>query len=164
MPPMIRARFVAVALLALLALAGCRQTTVDPAAANRNLAEGQAFLATNSKAEGVITTASGLQYQVVTEGNGPRPAATDEVEVHYVGTLLDGTTFDSSRARGESIAFSLNRVIPGWTEGVQLMPVGSTYRFWIPANLAYGEQGTPGGPIGPNQTLVFEVELLGIAR
>jgi FKBP-type peptidyl-prolyl cis-trans isomerase FkpA len=129
--------------------------------ATKNKAEGEAFLAKNKSASGVKATESGLQYQVITEGKGPKPAATDTVRVHYVGTLLDGTTFDSSVARGEPAQFALNAVIPGWTEGLQLMPVGSKYKLWIPSELGYGDRGTP-GPIGPNATLVFEVELLEI--
>ena len=133
------------------------------AAADTNKAAGEKFLADNKGKPGVKTTASGLQYQVVTEGKGPKPATTDTVRVHYTGTLLDGTKFDSSVDRGEPAEFPLSGVIPGWTEGLQLMPVGSKFKFWIPANLAYGEQGTP-GPIGPNQTLMFDVELIEIVK
>jgi FKBP-type peptidyl-prolyl cis-trans isomerase len=133
------------------------------AAADRNKAEGEKFLAQNKGKPGVKTTASGLQYQIVSEGKGAKPSAEDTVRVHYTGTLLDGTKFDSSVDRGQPAEFPLAGVIPGWTEGLQLMPVGSKFRFWIPANLAYGEQGTP-GPIGPNQTLVFDVELLDIVK
>ncbi|MEX2367323.1 MAG: FKBP-type peptidyl-prolyl cis-trans isomerase [Pseudohongiellaceae bacterium] len=124
---------------------------------------GQQFLAENATREGVMTTDSGLQYMVLEEGSdasAPSPAASDTVNVHYHGTLVDGTVFDSSVDRGEPITFPLNGVIPGWTEGLQLMQVGDKYRFFIPANLAYGEAGA--GPIGPNSTLIFEVELLGI--
>jgi FKBP-type peptidyl-prolyl cis-trans isomerase FkpA len=128
----------------------------------KNAAEGEAFLAENAKKEGVQTTASGLQYEVLEAGNGPRPSANDTVRVHYKGTLLDGETFDSSYDRGEPVQFALAQVVPGWQEGLQLMPVGSKYRLWVPAALGYGEMGTPGGPIGPNATLVFEVELLEI--
>lgn len=124
------------------------------------LEKGQAFLQENAKKEGVKTTASGLQYKVLTEGTGKSPKATDTVTVNYRGTLLDGTEFDSSYKRGEPISFPLNRVIPGWTEGVQLMKEGAKYQFYIPANLAYGKQGTPGGPIGPDETLIFDVELI----
>lgn len=130
----------------------------------KNVEEGKKFLAENGKKPGVTTTASGLQYQVITAGTGPKPKATDSVKVHYTGTLLDGTKFDSSHDRNEPAQFVLNSVVPGWTEALQLMPVGSKYKLWIPANLAYGEQGTPGGPIPPNATLVFEVELLEIAK
>ena len=125
-----------------------------------NLVEGQKFLAENATKEGVQTTASGLQYKVETMGEGPKPVATDTVKVHYRGTLLDGTEFDSSYKRNEPISFALNRVIAGWTEGVQLMPVGSKFMFYIAPDLAYGEGG--GGPIPPNSTLIFEVELLDI--
>jgi FKBP-type peptidyl-prolyl cis-trans isomerase FkpA len=129
----------------------------------KNKAEGEAFLAKNRSASGVKTTDSGLQYQVVTPGSGAKPAATDTVRVHYVGTLLDGTKFDSSIDRGEPAQFALNAVIPGWTEALQLMPVGSKYKLWIPSELGYGDRGTP-GPIGPNTTLAFEVELLEIVK
>ncbi len=122
--------------------------------------KGEKFLAQNAKAEGVITTASGLQYKVLKEGTGKSPAASDTVVVHYRGTLLGGTEFDSSIKRNEPAEFPLNRVIKGWTEGVQLMKEGAKFQFFIPPQLAYGPGGTPGGPIGPNETLVFEVELL----
>ncbi len=108
---------------------------------------------------GYTTTASGLKYKVVKEGTGAMPKAEDTVEVHYTGKLLDGTVFDSSVERGETISFPLNGVIKGWTEGLQLMKEGAKYEFIIPPYLAYGERGTPGGPIGPNATLYFEVEL-----
>lgn len=125
----------------------------------KNMAEGEAYLAQNRNRAGVTVTASGLQYEVITQGSGARPSATDEVRVHYEGTLIDGTVFDSSYARNEPVEFPLNRVIPGWTEGVQLMNAGSTYRFVIPSNLAYGPSGA-GGSIPPNATLIFKVELL----
>lgn len=131
------------------------------AAAQENLAKGQAFLADNKTKEGISETESGLQYEVLTAGDGAKPSATDTVSVHYRGTLLDGSEFDSSYSRGQPATFGLNQVIPGWTEGVQLMPVGSKYKFYIPPQLAYGEKGA-GGRIGPNETLVFEVELLEI--
>ncbi len=124
--------------------------------------KGTSFLAENAKKAGVKSTASGLQYQVVTEGKGAKPVASDTVKVHYEGKLLDGTVFDSSKQRGEPATFRLDQVIPGWTEGVQLMPVGSTYKFVIPSKLAYGPGGT--GPIPPNATLMFEVELLEIVK
>lgn len=124
--------------------------------------KGEAHLAENAKKAGVKTTASGLQYEVITEGKGAKPKATDTVKVHYEGKLLDGTVFDSSIKRGEPVSFPLNQVIPGWTEGLQLMTVGSKYRLTIPSKLGYGEQG--GGPIPPNSVLVFEVELLEIVK
>ena len=122
--------------------------------------EGINFLKENAAREGVVTTGSGLQYEVLVKGDGPMPADTSEVEVHYEGSLMDGTVFDSSYERGESISFPLNRVIPGWTEGVQLMSVGSTHMLYIPSELGYGSQGT--GPIPPNSVLIFKIELLGI--
>jgi FKBP-type peptidyl-prolyl cis-trans isomerase len=130
------------------------------AISDKNRAEGEAFLAANLGKEGVQVTESGLQYKVLRQGDGARPTADDVVEVHYRGTLLDGTEFDSSYSRNESISFELDRVIGGWTEGVQLMPVGSKYMFYIKPELAYGTGG--GGPIPPNSTLIFEVELLDI--
>jgi FKBP-type peptidyl-prolyl cis-trans isomerase FkpA len=122
-----------------------------------------AYLAENSKKPGVNTTASGLQYEVITEGTGPKPAAEDIVRVNYEGTLIDGTVFDSSYTRGEPAEFGLNRVIRGWTEGIQLMNEGSTYRFYIPSELGYGEQGA-GSMIPPYATLIFKVELLSITK
>ena len=128
--------------------------------AEKSKAEGEKFLAENAKKEGVTVTESGLQYEVITQGEGEKPVATDVVKVHYKGTLLDGTEFDSSYSRNEPTTFPLNRVIPGWTEGLQLMPVGSKYKFTIPSELAYGERDL--GKIPANSTLVFEVELLEI--
>jgi FKBP-type peptidyl-prolyl cis-trans isomerase FkpA len=125
----------------------------------KNMEEGTAFLAKNKTASGVVTTASGLQYKVLRQGPGAKPNATDIVKVNYKGSLLDGTVFDSSYDRNEPIDFPLNQVVPGWSEGVGLMTVGSKYQFWIPSALAYGETGSPPA-IGPNATLVFEVELL----
>jgi len=123
--------------------------------------EGQQFLTNNKSKDGVKTTDSGLQYQILVPAEGPKPKATDSVEVHYEGFLLDGTKFDSSVDRGEPITFPLNQVIPGWTEGVQLMSVGSKYKFFVPYQLGYGEKGA-GGVIPPFATLIFEVELLNI--
>jgi FKBP-type peptidyl-prolyl cis-trans isomerase FkpA/FKBP-type peptidyl-prolyl cis-trans isomerase FklB len=130
--------------------------------ATANIAAGEKFLADNAKVAGVQVTASGLQYQVLQAGTGPKPGPEDRVSVHYKGELLDGTSFDSSYDRGEPATFQLSQVVPGWQEGLQLMPVGSKYKLWVPASLGYGEAGTPGGPIAPNSTLVFEVELLEI--
>ena len=126
------------------------------------LADGQAYLDTNAKKEGVTVTESGLQYEVLTAGKGDFPKATDKVTVHYKGTLIDGTPFDSSYDRGEPATFPLNGVIAGWTEGVQLMKPGAKFKFTIPANLAYGERDTP--TIPANSTLVFEVELIEVAE
>ena len=129
--------------------------------AEKNRKVGAAFLAENGKKEGVRTTGSGLQYTVLREGDGQTPEASDQVRVHYRGTLIDGTEFDSSHKRGEPATFSVGGVIAGWTEGLQLMTVGSRYRLFIPSELAYGERGSR-GKIGPNETLIFEVELLAI--
>ncbi|MEJ2400866.1 MAG: FKBP-type peptidyl-prolyl cis-trans isomerase [Xanthomonadales bacterium] len=125
-----------------------------------NAAAGDKFLLENAKREGVQVTESGLQYEVLEMGEGAKPSASDTVTVHYRGTLLDGTEFDSSYARNQEATFGLGQVIPGWTEGLQLMPVGSKFKFYIPSGLAYGANGPPS--IGPNATLIFEVELLGI--
>ena len=125
--------------------------------------EGEKFLAENKTKEGVITTESGLQYQVITEGTGVKPTAEDRVKVHYTGTLLDGTKFDSSVDRGEPAEFGVSQVIKGWTEGLQIMPAGSKYIFWIPSELAYGERGA-GQDIKPNSVLKFEVELLEVIK
>ncbi len=130
--------------------------------AEKNTSEGTAFLAENAKAEGVVVLESGLQYKVLTEGTGPKPTATDTVEVHYRGTLIDGTEFDSSYTRGSTVSFGVNQVIPGWTEALQLMPTGSKWQLFIPSDLAYGAGGS-GGTIGPNATLIFDVELIQIA-
>ncbi len=130
-------------------------------AAKANIAAGAEFLKQNAAKAGVNSTPSGLQYEVLAEGAGRKPAAADQVRVHYVGTLLDGTVFDSSVARGEPAEFGLDQVIAGWTEGLQLMNKGAKYRFTIPADLAYGERGA-GNVIGPHATLIFDVELLEI--
>jgi FKBP-type peptidyl-prolyl cis-trans isomerase len=137
------------------------QAGVQAAMLDKNREEGAAFLAENGEKSGVITTASGLQYEVIEEGDGPKPGPTDRVSVHYRGTLLDDTEFDSSYGRGTPITFGVNGVISGWTEALQLMSVGSKYRLFIPSDLAYGQGGSP-PDIGPNATLIFEVELLSI--
>jgi FKBP-type peptidyl-prolyl cis-trans isomerase FklB len=129
----------------------------------KNKLEGTAFLAANKKKKGIVTLPSGLQYQVQTKGTGPVPQATDTVTTHYRGTLIDGTEFDSSIARGEPATFPVNGVIKGWQEALQLMKVGSKWRVFVPAELAYGERGA-GGVIGPNATLIFDVELLSIGK
>jgi FKBP-type peptidyl-prolyl cis-trans isomerase FkpA len=135
-----------------------KQTEMAAQAGIANIAAGEAFLAENAQREGVVVTDSGLQYEVLTQGDGAQPVAADTVKVHYRGTLLDGTEFDSSYARNEPAEFPLSRVISGWTEGVQLMKVGSKFKFYIPSELAYGERST--GKITSNSTLIFEVELL----
>jgi FKBP-type peptidyl-prolyl cis-trans isomerase FklB len=126
------------------------------------LAEGEKFLAENKSKPGVITTASGLQYKVITAGSGKKPKASNEVKVHYRGTLVNGTEFDNSYKRGEPVTFPVGGVIPGWTEALQLMPVGSKWEVYIPSHLGYGNN--PAGPIPPGSTLVFEVELLAIVK
>ena len=140
------------------------QKTKMAESAAKHKAEGEAWLAKNKAAEGVQVTPSGLQYKVVKPGNGQKPAPTDTVTVNYEGKLIDGTVFDSSYARQQPATFPLNRVIKGWTEGLQLMDVGSEYMLYIPADLAYGETPRPGGPIPPNAVLVFKVELLEIKK
>lgn len=138
-----------------------KQSAIAKEAGAKNAAAGEKFLAENKGKEGVKTTASGLQYKVVKEGDGPTPKETDTVETHYRGTLLDGTEFDSSYSRNAPATFPVNRVIKGWTEALQMMKVGSKYQLFIPPDLAYGERGA-GQEIGPSSTLIFEVELLGI--
>jgi FKBP-type peptidyl-prolyl cis-trans isomerase FklB len=138
-----------------------KQMAKAKADGEKNKTEGEKFLADNAKKPGVKTTASGLQYEVIKEGTGPTPKASDTVKVNYKGTLLSGKEFDSSYKRGEPAVFPVDGVIKGWTEALQLMKVGAKYRLVIPASLAYGERGA-GNVIGPNSTLVFEVELLGI--
>ncbi len=128
---------------------------------SRNLDAGRAFLEENGKKEQVVSLSSGLQYEVLVEGNGAKPKATDKVKCHYHGTLLDGTVFDSSVDRGQPAVFGVNQVIKGWVEALQLMSVGAKWRLFIPSDLAYGEQGA-GGSIEPNATLIFDVELLEI--
>ena len=138
-----------------------RADTVRRARFEEMAAEGVKYLEENREREGVNSTESGLQFRVINQGDGAIPARTDHVRVHYTGKLIDGTVFDSSYPRGQPAEFGLGQVIAGWTEGLQLMPVGSKYRFWIPSELAYGSKGTPGGPIGPDAALTFDVELLG---
>ena len=157
----IAAALVVLAFVALLVWGGT-QSAVDAARGSAIDPASLAYLSAHKDKPGVHTTASGLQYEVLTEGTGPRPTAADTVTVHYEGRLLDGTVFDSSVARGQPATFPLANVIPGWTEGVALMPTGSKYRFTIPPELGYGARGA-GGVIPPNAVLVFEVELLGIA-
>jgi FKBP-type peptidyl-prolyl cis-trans isomerase FklB len=127
-----------------------------------NKKEGEAFLADNKTKEGIVTLPSGLQYKILKEGTGPKPVATDTVVCNYKGTLLDNTEFDSSYKRGQPATFPVSGVIKGWTEALQLMPVGSKWQLFIPSELAYGARGGPGGSIGPNATLIFEVELMSV--
>ena len=135
------------------------------AVAEKNKTESAAFMEANGKKEGVKTTASGLQYKVITEGKGAKPKADDKVEVNYRGTLINGTEFDSSYKRGAAAPFTVNQVIPGFSEGLQLMAIGSKYELYIPSELAYGPGGTgPDGPIPPNSALIFEVELVKIGK
>lgn len=131
--------------------------------AKKNKLEGDKFLAENAKKDGVKTTPSGLQYMVIAEGEGDTPTSTDIVKVHYTGTLIDGRVFDSSVSRGVPAQFGVNQVIPGWTEALQMMKVGSKYKLFLPADIAYGERGA-GEMIQPNSTLIFEVELLDIIK
>jgi FKBP-type peptidyl-prolyl cis-trans isomerase FklB len=138
------------------------QQATFQAAVEKNKQEGDAFLAANKAKPGVVTLPSGLQYKVLQEGTGPKPAATDTVMCNYKGTLVDGTEFDSSYKRGQAATFPVSQVIKGWTEALQLMPVGSKWEIFVPPSLGYGERGTNGGPIGPNATLIFEVELMSI--
>ncbi len=138
-----------------------KQSQGKQTAAEENKKVGEAFLAENKKKEGVMALPSGLQYKILKAGNGKKPTAADTVECHYRGTLIDGTEFDSSYRRGEPATFPVAGVIPGWTEALKLMPVGSKWQLFVPSQLAYGEHGA-GAEIGPNATLIFEVELLGI--
>ncbi len=137
-------------------------TAVDRKKYDAAIADGEKFMAENAKKSGVISLPSGLQYEVITQGTGPKPKPTDEVTVHYKGTLMDGKQFDSSYDRGEPATFTVNQVIRGWTEGLQQMPVGSKYKFYIPYSLAYGERGA-GQDIPPYSNLIFEVELISAA-
>ncbi|MBP5583536.1 MAG: FKBP-type peptidyl-prolyl cis-trans isomerase [Bacteroidales bacterium] len=129
---------------------------------SKNITEGKKFLEENGKRPGVVTLPSGLQYEIITQGNGPKPKATDTVTTHYHGTLIDGTVFDSSVQRNQPASFPVNGVIQGWVEALQLMPVGSKWKLYVPSELAYGANPHPGGPIEPHMTLIFEVELLAI--
>ena len=138
-----------------------KQNTAMAEMARVNAEAGKAFLAENAKRSEVKTTASGLQYEVIAEGDGNKPSANNTVKVHYTGSLIDGTVFDSSVQRGEPAVFGVTQVIPGWVEALQMMTVGSKWRLFIPSELAYGANGA-GNIIGPNATLIFEVELLGI--
>jgi FKBP-type peptidyl-prolyl cis-trans isomerase FklB len=140
-----------------------QQTQMEELGAKNKVA-GEQFLAQNKTKEGVVTLPSGLQYTVLQQGTGPKPTASDVVVCNYRGTLLDGTEFDSSYKRGQPASFPVSGVIKGWTEALQLMPVGSKYRLFIPADLAYGERGAGGGDIPPNSTLIFEVELVSIEK
>ncbi len=144
-----------------LATAGARQTEERDAGSAPGTDSGKAFLARNAEQDGVITTASGLQYEILVEGNGQTPGETDRVTVHYTGTLIDGAVFDSSVEQGQPAELPVNRLIPGWVEALQLMQVGDKWRLFIPSDLAYGERGA-GDVIGPHQTLIFEVELLDV--
>ena len=130
----------------------------------KNLEEGRKFLEENEKKEGVKVTESGLQYEIIKEGEGISPSPTDTVVVHYRGTLIDGTEFDSSHKKGEPATFPVNRIIPGWTEGLQLMKEGANYKFYIPTELGYGERVRPGGAIEPNMALIFDVELIEVLK
>ena len=171
-------KFLAMAMAALfmMGMASCNNTENSESTANTeeaaadtgmvikdNLTIGREFLAENAKNDSVKVTESGLQYMVLKEGNGAKPSPTDEVTVHYTGKLINGTVFDSSVERGEPATFPLNGVIPGWTEGLQLMSEGSKYRLFIPSELAYGERGA-GKDILPNSTLIFDVELIKVNK
>nr|WP_250657106.1 FKBP-type peptidyl-prolyl cis-trans isomerase [Alkalimarinus coralli] len=155
------AQIIIAIVVTLLAVFLVRRSYANKRVAAENKAKGAAFLAENAQKEGVKTTSSGLQYQILSEGSGTvNPRATDRVKVHYHGTLIDGSVFDSSIARGQPIEFGLNQVIKGWTEGLQLMVEGEKTRFFIPSNLAYGDRGA--GLIGPGSVLIFEVKLIAI--
>jgi len=150
------------ALMALQTEVRAKEEAKVKAAGLENKKVGEAFLATNKTKEGVVTLPSGLQYKIIKEGTGPKPTAEDTVLCHYRGTLVDNTEFDSSYKRGEPLKIPVGGVIKGWTEAIQLMPVGSKWQLYIPSGLAYGERGAPGSPIGPNSTLIFDVELVSI--
>ena len=160
--------FILTLALGLLAGCGVKENKTDTTAkpdmkTDSQPVNGETFLAQNAKKEGVVTTASGLQYKVIQSGTGESPKLTDRVKVHYHGTLIDGTVFDSSVQRGQPISFPVNGVIPGWVEALQLMKVGDKWQLFIPAKLAYGDQ-SPSQAIPPNSVLIFEVELLGIEK
>ncbi len=161
--PLITSSLLALFMLTTQAACGTQDNGQDQVMQSQSapLDAGAAFLAENAKTQGVVTTASGLQYLVLTPGTGASPQVTDAVTVHYRGTLIDGTEFDSSYSRGKPASFPLNRVIKGWTEGLQLMQEGGKHRLFIPPELAYGERGA-GKLIGPNATLIFDVELIKI--
>lgn len=148
-----------IAILAAILIGLTMFSMANATSPEENKAAGESFLAENTKKDNIVTTASGLQYEILTEGEGPSPSSTTSVTVHYKGTTLDGKEFDSSYSRNAPATFPLNRVIAGWTEGLQLMNVGAKYRFFIPSELAYGQRGA-GADIGPNAALIFEVELL----
>jgi FKBP-type peptidyl-prolyl cis-trans isomerase len=150
------------ALTALQTEVRAKEEAKTKAAAVENKKTGEAFLAANKTKEGIVTLPSGLQYKIIKEGTGPKPTAEDTVLCHYRGSLVDNTEFDSSYKRGEPLKIPVGGVIKGWTEAIQLMPVGSKWQLYIPSDLAYGERGAPGSPIGPNSTLVFDVELISI--
>ena len=150
------------ALTQLQAEARAKEEEKTKVAALENKMKGDAFLAANKAKEGVVTLPSGLQYKIISAGTGPKPTPEDIVVCNYRGTLVDGTEFDSSYKRGEPIKIPVGQVIKGWTEAIQLMPVGSKWQLYIPSDLAYGDRGAPGSPIGPNSTLIFDVELLSI--
>lgn len=142
---------------------GNTMTNESTATSAKSTNAGEAFLEANKKKEGVVTLPDGLQYKVITEGKGAKPTLNDVVTVHYAGTLVDGKEFDSSYKRGEPATFPVSGVIAGWTEALQLMPAGSTWELYIPANLAYGDQGAP-PVIGPNETLIFKVQLISVKK
>ncbi len=160
-PPVLTPKELRAALMALNARSKAKKQSASSEQAQKNTQEGQNFLAANKKKEGVVTLPSGLQYQIIKPGTGAMPAATDRVVTHYRGTLIDGTEFDSSYRRGQPATFPVGGVIGGWTEALQLMKVGGKWKLFVPPNLAYGRRGS-GSKIGPNATLIFEVELLEI--
>ncbi len=162
-PPLITAEQAQAVLMSSQQQMMAKQEETMKMKSEKNIKEGEVFLAENKKKDGVVTLPTGLQYRIITKGSGPKPAPTDTVTVHYRGTLIDGTEFDSSIKRGQPATFALNAVIKGWTDGLQLMPVGSKWNLYIPPDLAYSERGA-GNVIPPNSTLIFEVELLSIKK